>query len=267
MIQKLRGVVLLVTFVALLVVISARIPSDGGAAVPAGAAVTDDPLPPATTDPVRTIEPVEETAPPGPNIRELLPGVSPSDWNLKLVNNNYVLSSSFAPNVTEIGDGQYFDTRAADALKSMIAAAQEAGHSVVVRNAYRPYSTQAYIFFGKASQIQWGTDMEMIEAEELARKVVAYPGTSEHQLGLAADLMEDADTPMTAENALGLPLLKWLGDHCAEFGFILRYPADKQELTGWFEPWHFRYVGEECAQYIMENDLCLEEFIALFSAQ
>ena len=62
MIQKLRGVVLLVTFVALLVVISARIPSDGSAAVPAGAAVTDDPLPPATTDPVRTIEPVEETA-------------------------------------------------------------------------------------------------------------------------------------------------------------------------------------------------------------
>jgi D-alanyl-D-alanine carboxypeptidase len=267
MIQKSRGIVLLIAVVALLVVVSSRT-SSGGGAVPAGPAkVTDDPVP--STEVQQTPPPAVETPPPEktPGIREQLPGVSPPAWNLKLVNNSYVLSSSFAPNVTEIGGGQYFDSRAVEALQDMIGAAEDAGYTVAVRNAYRPYSTQAYIFFGKASQIQWGTDMEMIEAEERARKIVAYPGTSEHQLGLAADLMDSADSEMAAERAARLPLLKWLTAHCAEYGFILRYPKDKQELTGWYEPWHFRYVGVECAEYIMENNLCLEEFIARFSAQ
>jgi len=186
---------------------------------------------------------------------------NPGDWKLKLVNETYVLSSSFAPNVTDIGNGQYFDSRAVDALLAMIAGAEEAGYTVCVRNAYRPYSNQAYLFFGRASQIQWGTDMDMLEAEALAREVVAYPGTSEHQLGLVADLMDSEDTVMDADAVKNLPVLQWLTEHCAEYGFILRYPEDKQDITGWFEPWHFRYVGEECAAYIMENGLCLEEFL------
>ena len=106
--------------------------------------------------------------------------------------------------------------------------------------------------------------MTLLEAETEARKVVAYPGTSEHQLGLCADIMDNKDTTMKAEEVENLPLLKWLKEHCAEYGFILRYPKDKQALTGWYEPWHFRYVGEEAAKYMTENDLCLEEFIALF---
>ena len=104
-----------------------------------------------------------------------------------------------------------------------------------------------------------------MEAETEARKVVAYPGTSDHQLGLSADIMNDSQTAMNAEEAAQLPLIQWLNEHCAEYGFIPRYPEDKREITGWFEPWHFRYVGQECAQYMMENNLCLEEFIALFN--
>ena len=258
---KRNGVVLLVLVVALLVVVSSRIaPEKANSRWPVSP--TDDPY--LETESPQPMVELPGTPPPVQNIRELLPDVSLSDWNLKLVNNYYVLGQSFAPDVTEIGGGEYFESRAVEQLQAMIAAAEEAGHTVAVRAAYRPYSTQAYIFFGRASQIQWGTDMEMIEAEELARKVVAYPGTSEHQLGLAVDLLDSLEREMDADAVADLPLLKWLTEHCAEYGFVLRYPADKEEITGWNEPWHFRYVGEECAKYMMENDLCLEEFIAQF---
>ena len=259
--MKSKGAFLLVLVVVLLVVVSSRIaPEKANSRWPVRP--TDDPYM-ETETPQPEIE-LPGTPPPVQNIRELLPDVSLSDWNLKLVNNYYVLGQSFAPDVTEIGGGEYFESRAAEHLLAMIAAAEEAGHTVSIRAAYRPYSTQAYIFFGRASQIQWGTDMEMIEAEELARKVVAYPGTSEHQLGLAVDLMDSAETEMDSQSAKDLPVLKWLTKHCAEYGFVLRYPADKEEITGWNEPWHFRYVGEECAKYMTENNLCLEEFIAQF---
>ena len=263
MAQKSRGILLLVLVVVLLVVVSSRV-------APMRDNIREQPR--TTDDPYHEPEPpaaeAEPEVMPEPepvlSVRESLPGVSVSDWNLKLVNNDYVLPSSFAPNVTEVISGQYFDSRAAESLQQMVYDAQEAGYNIYIVNAYRPYSTQAYIFFGRASQIQWGTDMEMIEAEEKARKVVAYPGTSEHQLGLAVDIMDSPDTVMDSDTAGEIPVLKWLTKHCAEYGFILRYPADKEETTGWNEPWHFRYVGEDCAKYIMDNGLCLEEFIALF---
>ncbi|MCD7852535.1 MAG: M15 family metallopeptidase [Oscillospiraceae bacterium] len=166
--------------------------------------------------------------------------------------------------MTEVRDGQYFDSRAAEELLEMISGAEEAGYTVTIRTGYRPYATQAYIFFGKASQIAWDGTVEYADAEELARKTVAYPGTSEHQLGLAVDLMDSASTAMVAEDVEELPVLLWLQEHCAEYGFIYRYPKEKQEITGWYEPWHFRYVGKAAATYIMENDLCLEEFIELY---
>ena len=262
MVKNSKSIVLLVLMVVLLVLISSRM-SPRQATRPSGPAVTDDPIP-AETVPPETEPPVAETPEPTPNIREILPGVSRNDWNLKLVNNTYILPNTFAPNVVKIRDDQYFDERAADKLEEMLTAAEAAGFTVCVRNAYRPFATQAYIFNGRASQIQWGTTMTLMEAETEARKVVAYPGTSEHQLGLCADVMDKADTTMKAEEVENLPLLKWLAEHCAEYGFILRYPKDKQEITGWYEPWHFRYVGEECAAYIMDNGLCLEEFIAMF---
>ncbi len=256
---KSQSLLFLVMTVLLLVVISSRIdPEQAG--IHKAPKVTDDPIPEASAPPEESDAPVFEPTEPV-RIRELLPGLSLNDWSLKLVNNNYVLPKSFAPDVTKIRDEQYFDSRAVEYLESMLSAAEEAGYSVCVRAAYRPFSTQAYIFNGRASQIQWGTTMTLLEAEAEARKVVAYPGTSEHQLGLCADLMDSADTAMSAADAEHIPLLQWLRAHCAEYGFILRYPKDKQEITGWYEPWHFRYVGKEAAQYIMENGLCLEEFI------
>ena len=261
MVRNRKSIVLLVLMVVLLVLISSRM-SPRQTARAKTPAVTDDPLP-SPTEPVETEAPPEDTPEPTPSIYDELPGISRSDWNLKLVNNTYILANTFAPNVVSIRDSNYFDERAADKLESMLKAAERAGYTVCVRNAYRPFSTQAYLFNGKASQILWGTDMTLMEAEEKARKIVAYPGTSEHQLGLCADIMDSADSTMTAEAAEGLPVLKWLTQHCAEYGFILRYPKDKQEITGWYEPWHFRYVGEDVAKYMMDRGICLEELISM----
>ena len=256
--KKSQSLLLLVMTVLLLVVISSRVePRMAGEYKEP--AVTDDPVP-ETPEPEEAVQTVmtepEEPIP----LREIVPGISLSDWNMKLANNTSVLPASFAPNVQKIRDDQYFDSRAAENLEQMLAAAEAEGYTVNVRAAYRPFSTQAYLFNGRASQIQWGTSMTLMEAETEARKVVAYPGTSEHQLGLCADIMDSPSTTMDA-SAANLPLLHWLTEHCAEYGFILRYPENKKEITGWYEPWHFRYVGTDAAKYIMENDLCLEEFI------
>ena len=262
MARKSKGIALLLLVVLLLVVISSRI-SPRQALRPKSPVETDDPLP-SVTDVPEVTAPPEATPTPPPQIQELLPGLNRNDWNLRLVNNTYILSNTFAPDVTAVRDDQYFDSRAADALEEMLKGAEAEGYSVCVRTGYRPFSTQAYLFNGRASQIQWGTTMTLLEAEQEARKVVAYPGTSEHQLGLAADIMDSKDSTMKAESAEGLPVLKWLREHCAEYGFILRYPKDKQDITGWYEPWHFRYVGKDAARYIMDRGICLEEFIALF---
>ncbi len=261
MIKNSKSIVLLVLMIVLLVLISSR--TTPRQAIRPTPAVTDDPIP-VETPPEETEPPVAETPEPTPNIREFLPGASRNDWNLRLVNNTYILANTFAPDVVAIRDGQYFDARAAEALETMLTAAEQAGYTVCVRAAYRPFATQAYLFNGRASQIQWGTTMTLMEAETEARKVVAYPGTSEHQLGLCADVMDSKDTAMKAEDAENLPLLQWLREHCADYGFILRYPKDKQEITGWYEPWHFRYVGEEAAKYVMDHGICLEELIAMF---
>ena len=105
------------------------------------------------------------------------------------------------------------------------------------------------------------TGLGRAEAEELAAAEVARPGTSEHQLGLAVDIISNVH-PELDESWAQTEEAEWLKENCADYGFILRYPPDKSGITGivW-EPWHFRYVGEEAAQYIMENDLCLEEYL------
>lgn len=206
----------------------------------------------------------EETPEPTPYVDPDLPDIVISDWMYKLVDSVHVLSSSFAPDVTEIDDQQYFDSRAVDELNAMLDAARAEGYDTCVRTGYRPYSTQAYLFYGKASSIAWDGTVDYADAEVLARQYVAYPGTSEHQLGLAVDIMNNATTSMVAEDVENMPLLVWLREHCAEYGFILRYPKDKQELTGWYEPWHFRYVGTDAAKYIMDKGICLEEFIELY---
>ena len=100
------------------------------------------------------------------------------------------------------------------------------------------------------------------EAADKAKKEVAFPGTSEHQLGLAVDLMDKNYSYKPRYEDMNQDMFAWLDAHCAEYGFIKRYPTRKLLLTGWDEPWHYRYVGVEAATFIMEHGICYEEFYA-----
>ncbi|MBE7017335.1 MAG: D-alanyl-D-alanine carboxypeptidase family protein [Ruminococcaceae bacterium] len=264
-------ILLLILVVILLSIVSSRVspslptPDDTSISAPGEATIPSES--PSVPD---DISPPDVSPSASPEVSEKpkydLPDISIHEWNLKLVNNRNVLTESFTPDVTAIANGQYFDSRAVDALNALVAGAASNGYSSYISTAYRPYSTQAYIFYGKASQIAWGGEVEYAEAEIMARELVAYPGTSEHQLGLAVDIIDSADTYFVAEEVEELPLLLWLKDHCHEYGFILRYPKDKEDITGWYEPWHFRYVGLDAAKFMYENNLCLEEFIDLYLA-
>ena len=99
------------------------------------------------------------------------------------------------------------------------------------------------------------------QADERAAQVVARPGTSEHNLGLACDIVA-LDYQNLDDGYAETPEAKWLYENCAKYGFILRYPPDKEDITGViYEPWHFRYVGEQAAQEIMQRGICLEEYL------
>ena len=106
-----------------------------------------------------------------------------------------------------------------------------------------------------------GQGYDQASAEAEAALLVARPDTSEHQLGLAADIVS-AGNQILDESQEQTPEQQWLLSHCQEYGFILRYPSGKTELTGVsYEPWHYRYVGVEAAGKIMEQGLCLEEYL------
>lgn len=210
---------------------------------------TTEPESAETAAPAVTSEPTPEPLPE-------LPDIDLSQWQYRLVNTDNLLESDYEPELTLVEGSQYFDSRASDALNAFIAGAREAGLTVVLTSSYRSYAVQQYLFNNKVYQTG---------SEEAAAKIVAIPGTSEHQLGLAADIVDGYYQYMN-ESLADTELSKWMYEHCWEYGFILRYPQDKQEITKiMFEPWHFRYVGVEAAKYIMENGLCLEEFIALYN--
>lgn len=151
-------------------------------------------------------------------------------------------------------EGQQFDERIIDAMKAFVQGARDEGLSVVLSSGYRSYETQTYLFNRKVAQY----------GEEVAATIVARPGTSEHQTGLCCDIT-DQYYEMKDESLENTALYQWMSKHCQEYGFIVRFPKGKQDITGIiYEPWHFRYVGVEAATYIMENDLTLEEFLDLY---
>lgn len=208
-------------------------------------------------------EPVIEEEPEPTATPEPLPEVDLTSWELRLVRADNPLDADFVPELTEIERGEMFDSRAVTHLKQLIADAREAGYTVYVCSGYRAYETQSWIWWNHIEKYM-AAGMTQEEAEAATRLAVNYPGGSEHQLGLAADLLEDEKQDMEPYIG-GTGLMLWLEEHCADYGFVIRYPDGKTDITGVeYEPWHLRYVGS-CARYIMEHDLCLEEFLALYN--
>ncbi len=138
----------------------------------------------------------------------------------------------------------------AEALVELCDAARAEGHELYLKSGYRSYYKQAVMYENRVKK--YGYDDGW----------VTKPGASDHQTGLGCDVVPKKWTNRGMnEDMANEPETQWMAEHCAEFGFILRYPSDKEDITKInYEPWHLRYVGKEVAAYIMENGLCLEEF-------
>lgn len=187
---------------------------------------------------------------------------------LWMVRENSLLSSAYKPDIAKISRTRYmmYSTEYMAELDEFLDAIEDAGFEYFIGAAFREYSFQTHLFNSKASQIAYEMglsadylDPKYQEAVEKAKTIVMYPGSSEHQLGVAIDIF-DENRSRLVYSEMNQELYAWLDEHCAEYGFIKRYPTRKLLLTGWDEPWHYRYVGKEVATFIMENGLCYEEF-------
>lgn len=188
-----------------------------------------------------------------------LPMVDTSTWEFTLVNSlskeNYV-RDTFVPQLAEV-EGFKVRIGVDGPLTEMLTACREAGHEIYISKAYMSYYEISYRFNGVASGQADGQGMSYEDAVKVAKRIAHYPGTDEHQLGVAVNFVDgEGGTGVTS------PAIKWITQNCHKYGFILRYPAEKEDQTGWnYTSNQFRYVGREAAGYIMDKGLCLEEFL------
>lgn len=184
----------------------------------------------------------------------------PDDWNLILVNRTHPLPDDFEVELKSIGGGHKIDARAYDDYIDMVKAARKDGAYIYVTSSYRTMDKQISLH---ETKIEEGVMMNYsyAEAKERAAEVVAVPGTSEHQAGLALDFVS-AEYRRLDEKQEKTKGFQWLKENCYDYGFILRYPNGKTEVTGIiYEPWHFRYVGKEAALEIKKSGQTLEEYL------
>lgn len=176
---------------------------------------------------------------------------------LVLANRDNLLDKDFLPrnivpvSLRGVSGPHELRREAAEALTSLFAEAERAGYELYLKSSYRSWGTQNTMYQNR------------LEKNGKDDGVVAPPGSSDHQTGLAADVLNrewsrrDGMTPAFGETAEA----RWMEANCAAFGFIIRYLPEKQDITGIiYEPWHLRYVGPEVAAYMMERRLSLEEF-------
>lgn len=184
------------------------------------------------------------------------------DFNDQLINKVCGVSKDYVPanlqltkyRATDRAEAnQYMIDYAADAMDSMIEGAMNQGYTVLVTTAYRSYGFQSTLYNNYVAK----------DGQAAADRYSARPGTSEHQSGLAADLTSPSVGYQLTSKLGETPEGQWLREHAHEYGFILRFPQESEDITGYmYEAWHFRYVGVEAATYIYEHDLTLEEYLA-----
>jgi len=184
------------------------------------------------------------------------------DWQLLLVNPWNEMPEDYEVHLKTLPDGMKVDEKAYDDLTAMLQACRDAGLAPKICSAYRTQSKQTYLYNNKIARLRKAGYSKEAALEEAGRWV-ARPGTSEHQLGLAVDIVSTSYQALTKKQEKTAEQ-KWLMEHCWEYGFILRYPNDKSEITGiGYEPWHYRYVGAEIAQDVRKSGLCFEEYLLL----
>ncbi|MBR6451693.1 MAG: M15 family metallopeptidase [Lachnospiraceae bacterium] len=182
------------------------------------------------------------------------------DWRIMLINRDHFLPTDYESDLKSLSASVRVDERIADDLKDMIKAAADDGITLQIVSGYRSYDRQTALFQRKMKRYM-SQGMSYSQAHSEVTKVLSVPGSSEHQAGLAVDIVSSNYRSLT-EGFADTEAGKWLAKNCADYGFILRYPKDKEEVTGIiFEPWHFRYVGKEYAGEIMGEGITLEEYL------
>lgn len=178
--------------------------------------------------------------------------------NTILVNKYNYLNEDYEPDDLEkisleyARSGMMLRKEAKDQFEAMAKAASKEGLTLVVTSSYRDYDYQESLYNNYAKR----------DGKEAADTYSGRPGFSEHQTGLAIDIY-DGETLYTKFESTNE--FKWMQKNAYKYGFILRFPKDKENLTGYmYESWHYRYVGEKIATYIQENNLCYEEYYAMF---
>lgn len=187
-------------------------------------------------------------------------GFSKEDWNLILVNKQHPVPDDYSFELGTIAGSMKCDARILPELFAMLEAARDDGVYLAVCSPYRDISRQEMLFNRKI-KMHMGNGYSYLEAYKKASQIVTVPGASEHQIGLALDIISDDYTSLD-EGFENTAAGKWLKEHSKEYGFILRYPKGKEYITGIdYEPWHFRYVGKDAAMIIMDQGITLEEFV------
>ena len=179
---------------------------------------------------------------------------------LMLVNPWNPLPDNYEPQLVFLGDGIYMDERAAGPLTKMLQACLADGYMSVPISGFRTQEYQQELYDNKVERLLrdgWPED----RVYEEAAKSVAVPGTSEHQLGLAMDIL-DVNNPNLDITQEWTNAQRWLMKHCTEYGFILRYPNGSTDITGIiYEPWHYRYVGKATAAAVSASGQVFEEYL------
>lgn len=190
----------------------------------------------------------------------------PDGVEIVLVNPWNFIPDDYATELTLVDGWQYGSVRCADALKQMLQDCRNAGYSPIICSAFRKHEDQVYLYQRKIQRLM-AEGYSQEEATGLAGTVVAVPGTSEHELGLAFDIV-DKSYQLLDEGQEKTPVQKWLMENAWQYGFILRYPSDKSAVTGIiYEPWHYRYVGKALARELYQSGQCLEEYLAELKAE
>lgn len=199
-------------------------------------APTSTPVP-ATATPAPTVSP---TPVPEQSSIEVVDGITYVNGIL-IANKTYSLPADYAPGVNE---------EAKAAFEQMKQAAATEGLNIYISSAFRSYEYQTKIYNNYVAR----------DGQQQADTYSARPGHSEHQTGLAFDLNSIDDS------FANTPESDWVAQHAHEYGFIIRYPADKESVTGFkYEPWHLRYLGVDTATKVYESGLCLEEYLDITS--
>lgn len=179
---------------------------------------------------------------------------TPADWRLILVNAENPIPENYDVELTLLSNGVSVDSRIYPDLQRMFDDARAQGVNPTVGEGYRSHSDQVQMMESYIARYR-NEGYSESEAQALAAQIVARPGTSEHELGIAVDINGAAGVSDET-------VYQWLLQNAYKYGFILRYPADKEEITGIdYEPWHYRYVGEETALDIHTRQITLEEYL------